>query len=926
MATNVGNSYPGCIASVEKFIKNTGDNEAAYAYPELLSKQGIFCSNEKIGEWLEQYYSAANVSQKSLLDKIISICKSEKSDGKACAEDLISVASKIDLFEEKCKKDGLAEGKNGDLCIRLESSKAVITAYEGNLFEDVCSHEEGKSISNKIDALTCENNIIEALKTKYAGSEIDLCDKPTLQENDPRRACYMLFLKKTLFEKNSSDCLAKVKSTKTFDSCKDATKSPEELRLIEDIKQKYCQDENADMNATSKAAQDKCVKDMINFFASYFAGMEPNDALAKCAKSFAGNEDQIKSCQKEAFYNYIKNQNNLSLFNCFDNSKYKKFEEQKACYKESQDIQAQIDKCKKNPVPHPDERTCLSSIYDSASAIGKQMISNHLNNVATSSHMHCDGQTPVKEKLLCNNFPHDPKYNPSASGSGDISLNGTTLTNNSSDPTKNIFAGAAGAGMATGMLATALNNSGSNTNTPNDPLNLKGKYSSLEDCMKGESKLDFKPTTSVGIEESNHSKTICEGQFGEGNLGAGGRGNQNGKKVSETTNVKNAEQVTQGKNGFLGLYKDLNYLKVRPDPNQPESKAPCEALRNAAKIRIAGKVLGTATLIVTGIVAKNKFDEQKKAKSEGTNPVDSYLWQKSVLVGGGAALGIYLVSNMQAEKKLLAAEVQSATIAASNAGDPINCKMGKDKGNKSASSFDPFLYKNKNKLHAKTETDIQNSRNYTELETLNSEMDRFLDGEISSITVADYNKRLNDINNLYIDQDDFSAIKKSFALVSKYTPNLFFGDAFAAKEESGILGQTMKNLLPMFLTAAIMSSFNGNNNRDRIGAMSGNGQNNNSSGNSDNKKEDNTTSQNSASTQETNVPTPEEEKKVSGQVKTSTEQVEGLVPKVDALTLLVDYQQVIGVDKEEKLVEIKKNAQNVKVVDGLMNQVSTNPK
>jgi hypothetical protein len=894
--------YKTCFDRLAKifYVPNAGQYHMMTVGGDVdhFEKQGVFCSKNQNVQWIVKYEALVK-TQTSNDDKDLNkICENDKNAIiPTCSAKLQSLVKLLDVkLEEKCKED-INYGNKTNECVIFESKRRAVLASKQDYYQSFCkkiSHDEINATK------ACENKIEIAVQQSLKDSEVLDCAGSDIRPAPKAKiACYNLFFSKIFFQNSKeidrNKCLEQALKSGNFNSCNQAPSS-EEARLLSELKDKYCTpDDKQAVDASFDA--NKCLKDLIELFANDFQTDE------KCVQEFAGDIDKIVQCQKEQMYEELKKKEELSLYNCFSNPKFTKFEEKNACYNIEKSLYAQLETCK-NKENDQAKDVCFKALLAEQKNkgvpqnwLGEEIINNYLKSKTSSNLVmsQCASIQNESEKLLCSLYPNATAYTQTPSGTNTAGPNSASpfLSTPGFSPD---IAGFNGNGsnlgtaglISTGLGATSLiANSNSNSNSAQGASNQR---SSSQDCSK----------------KTGDDKKGCEESAANPAMTAGGSG------ASTNGDARiNSNTLAGGNDGFMGLLKDLQYRRMRPldETKEKDRSEPCNVLKRAANARVAGKILATLTVIGTGVAVQKEIAKNKDSNDhtdKGLKPI--------LIMGSGAlaAYGIGWLANHHAES-IITPSLMTELTAADGRGEPVNCRMNGKKGKESTTtSFDPFILKHKEQLHKKIQSEIASANNMAQFEIIRADIDRLIDGEIQSTNIDEYNNRLASIDQLYIDESDFTSFKTAYSLVTKYAPQLFFDDAFAAEDTTNPIWEKLKSALPMVLMAVTMSS---------MSRQTENGSRNNSRSSEDESTSpEKSTTTNTTVAENSSTTSVKNEQIAKESTKTTQTKLDSNIKKFDALTLLYDYKQTILMTKTGFLNQRKKKMAELAETKAYMNQ------
>jgi len=793
---------------------------------------------------------------------------------------------------DSCDSDHANKGKKRRVndCSKRKAYSMILSAFSGDYFYQFCSKKLkvwgiAKSAEDIKNVEDCSENLNKTLVSVYYKKELKVCTNETLF-NTPGaiKTCRNVLLEKTLgFTSDDqlngiSECLDKSGTEEVVKSCVgDILISPvgndiDEKQLLEDLEKKYCSVKKDSKGNTVKELSDKeskdCLKQLVINNLDEVAEAEECMNLPSAAKT---------SCQRKLIFKKLLADKSFDVEDCWNEKKYDTIEKRRECSERASKVALKAEQCEQKTTI-PDQIKCFQKIKD------KKFTSSYLLRKYGMFFKKCDANKSLSAEcskkdayLSCKDQPSDKLQ--------------TCLLN-----------------LMDQKLLAQLSDTNQECLQAIDANDCFEKKKRLEMAETG----GLTPGTSIAGKNGSDANitdinSTAGGLVSEVNFVNDGKGTDKNKSdVFLTSNVE--QPITSGSSGSVanasdfskkndsgiaGLFKDFKYMGLR-DANPTNGSSVCRSMKRAAYLRAGGLVVGVLTIVMSGVAAKKHIDKNKDDKQNSSLEAMGI-----VSAGVVAGVGIKLGANLWAKNMVSGAiteETMRRNMAIASGAPPEStrtyCTSKKARKSQKQSYTDEnnFFYEGDvlKSVTKSTVAQMNASKSEEDLALLYAEWEAFKDGE--PIFNPENDQMLSYLSN---EKSAFDTIKTNIVNIVSFTGGLLMPKAHAE-----ITVESITKLGPL-LQLILASSIDGSKAEiliDEKGKVV------------TDKKDTNTnvSTKDALKDDGKNFNTNPEFEKV-------TKQLDKL-EKMDALALLMDYGDMIGVDVDAYTAE----GQNARKKESLM--------
>lgn len=292
------------------------------------------------------------------------------SKAKACTRKIreIFIDNKDSIFAG-CGEDSRGEARDKKLenrCLKRNTYREIL--FRGGLADvekTFCEEKKGIKLDSEKNISDCFSLLRENIYRKLIDIEIlsktefDICNDRRLDTEKARHTCEAVIIG-TLFGFNTKSdklklfmCVDNAYTNEQVKACYNSLVfKPEDMAHLDYIRSRFCS------QYSEGAEQDKCVQSILARYMDEFSPPE------KCLK--ISDEVKKQACIRDAFLNFIKSQDHLSLEDCWDLDKYPSSKQRVQCVKKNKEFLEKIRSCvpDENPPITSQELSCLLKLKD----------------------------------------------------------------------------------------------------------------------------------------------------------------------------------------------------------------------------------------------------------------------------------------------------------------------------------------------------------------------------------------------------------------------------------------------------------------------------------------------------------------------------------------------------------------------------------
>lgn len=905
------NSYDLCAERYcwVEYQKNITDKDYSKTYQKTKGEIEVtnfdnahLCTASDSRKWLRDYKNAQKDAVENLAEDVDEeVCgskthhynnatkKTNKSKVVMCRDKGLRnlVEEYLPGMFSTCQSDYANKGKKKRVndCTKRKAYSFILAAHKGGYFIEFCAKKldlwDKKLTPDNISSInTCTEKLNKTLISLYYKKELDACkDESLFNTPEAIKTCRNILLEKTLAFtsddqlKGIGDCLDKTGEEEIKSCIGDILITPigddvDEKNLLAQLEKEYCSVQKDEKGNVVKELDEneskECLKKLVMNNLDEVEDAEECLNLPSAAKI---------SCQRKLIFKKLLADKAFDVEDCWNTKKYETIKDRKECSERAAEVAEKAEKCEKKTGIQAQIK-CFQKIGDDEFANSYLLRKYGMffkeceKNPAISQH--CSKREAY---LSCKDQPSDKLQ--------------TCLINL----------------MDQGLLAQV-----SDTNQQClqavDANACFEKQKALEQIESGSSELTgFSPGTQTnpngttvipGGTNTVSGTTNANGTVTKDGLTLNskpGEGNPTG--VTGDNSVANASDFGRSNDsGIKGLFKDFKYMKLK-DANPGNGSNACRSMKRAAYLRAGGLVVGIVTIVASGIAAKKHLDKNKDNKQNAA-------WEAMGIVSAGAVagVGIKLGANMWAKNMISGAiteETMRRNTAIASGATPETTRTYCTSKKKKKTSY---LFENSKELFYGDESlkkashstvaQISNSNSEDEIAKLYAEWEAYKDGE--NIYIPEKDEDLFYLQGS--DEEQFTSIKEDIIKIVEFAGGLFIPKAYAQMDIASLGGAVLPLLGGVLNDALDKSKAKKEANKKTAWyekVNNGDGK--------EKEKEENVTTNNDDAALEVVKKKGTEDVVVTenDELKEVNKQMDNL-EKMDALVLLMDYGDTIGVD------------------------------